>query len=696
MAGAPGAAGDSVAGAGASGESVAGAGAAGDRGGGGFAGTGLLGTLRPAAPGADREPPDLRRRLWFALVTIGAAWIFALVAHLAHLDAVTLLVVVVATAVTLRSPGSPLDRLVVAVALLAGTTCGAALLLSVWPWHLRPQVLGGCALTGLALIIAVRGELPAVRIRPRAGDLAVLAPAGVLALPFLASTFHASLPVRLGSVLRGEDLARHFAMFDTIRRVGGYVFLHRTEASDSIASSDLAYPQGAHLLAAVLDNFLTSSATVGRPVPSVSHFLYYDQLNYLFLAFAVLWAAHRLAGPGVRPLAFVPIGGLCVAYLLFGSPITTYTYGFFPEITGLGFLALLTGVLVRPLRSVREQVVVVTALVVAVSYCYYLLLPVVVVGVLGHVLVYRRRLLPAWPFAVAVAVVGVAVSAVPRLEAHGEQALSLQLLLQDFGVVRVQRGPLLALCILVGVGVAVTGSWWRSPAIRVMAVTGAGAVLFAAGVGGYEGVQVGRTLYFFEKSLHTVIVLLLIASGAAAGLAQRVLDGVAVRYRAAPLACAVALGLVPVAGLGGLDWDPQQLAGAEFHDPAYGTSPGRLLVGGAISETVPARTALIVAERFPDPGDKITLVATGRQTDNLSTFYTWMMQRNYGRAWRLYPSTFTARTAYQYQVLVLTHQDQHFRVVTDNPVIATSLASLAILRPDLRLEVDDLRQLHNW
>jgi hypothetical protein len=649
-----------------------------------------------AAIRADQRPVELRLRLWFALVTVGAAWVIALVAHLLHLDAVTLLLVVVGTAVSLRSPGSPLDRLVVAVALLAGTTCGAALLLSVWPWHLRPQVLGGCALTGLALITAVRGELPVARIRPKVGDLLVLVPAGVLALLFLWSTFRAGLPVRLGSVLRGEDLARHFAMFDTTRRVGGYVFLHRTQAAGSIASSDLAYPQGAHLLAAVLDNFLTSSSTVGRPVPSISHFLYYDQLNYLFLAFAVLWAARRLAGPAVRPLAFVPVAALCVAYLLFGSPITTYTYGFFPEITGLGLLALLTGLLVRPLRSAREQVATVTALVVAVAYCYYLLLPVVALGVLGYALVHRRRLRPVWPFAVAVAAVGAAMSAVPRVEAHGEQALSLQLLLQDFGVVRVQRGPLLALGILVVLGVAASRPWWRCPATRVMAVTGAGAVLLAAAVGGYEAVQVGRTLYFFEKSLHTVIVLLLIGSGAAAGLAQRVLAATPARHRAAPLACAVALGLVPVAGLGGLDWDPQQQPGAEFHDPAYGTSPGRLLVDGVIAETGPARTALIVAERFPDPGDKITLVATGRQTDNLTTFYTWMLQRNYGRAWRLYPDTFTLRSAYDYQMLVLTNQDLHFRVVTDNAATATSLASLALLRPDLRLEVDDLRQLHTW
>jgi hypothetical protein len=651
------------------------------------------------------------RRLWFALVTVSGAWIFALGAHLAHLDAVTLLLVIVGTAVTLRSPGSPLDRLVVAVAVLAGVTCAGALVLSVWPWHLRPQVLGGCALSGLALVTAVRGELPAVRIRPRTSDLAVLAPVGVLALFFLWPTFNASLPVRLGSVLRGEDLARHFAMFDTIRRVGGYVFLHRTAAGSSIAASDLAYPQGAHLLAAVLDNFLTSSSTVGQPLTSMSHFLYYDQLNYLFLVFAVLWSARRLAGPGVRPLAFVPVAGICAAYLLFGSPITTYTYGFFPEVTGLGLLALLTGVLVRPLRDVREQVVVMMSLVVAVAYCYYLLLPVVAVGVLGAAVVYRHRLRTAWLFATVVTVVGAAASAVPRVEAHGDDALSLQLLLQDFGVVRVQRGPALALGLLVLLGIGATRSWWRSPAVWIMAVTGAGAVAFTVGVGVYETTEVGRTLYFFEKSLHTVIVLLLVASGAATGLAQRVLPVAArsraaplarsratplARSRATPLACALALGLVPVAALGGLDWDPQQLAGAEFHDPAYGTSPGRLLVAGSISETGPARTALTVAAAFPDPGDKITLIATGRQTDNLSTFYTWMMERDYGRAWRLYPSTFTTRTAYEYEVLILSNQSRHFRVVTDNPVTATSLATLSILRPDLQLEVDDLRQMHNW
>jgi hypothetical protein len=158
----------------------------------------------------------------------------------------------------------------------------------------------------------------------------------------------------------------------------------------------------------------------------------------------------------------------------------------------------------------------------------------------------------------------------------------------------------------------------------------------------------------------------------------------------------VTLGLVPVAALGGLDWDPQQLAGAEFHDPAAGTSAGRLLVAGQLAETRPAATALTVGAAIPDPGERITLVATGRQTDNLATWYVWMLQREYGRAWPVYPSTFTARTAADFRRLVLGDRGHHFLVVSDDPATLGALAALARQRPDLRLQVDDIRLMRSW
>ncbi|GAA5181086.1 hypothetical protein GCM10023322_14910 [Rugosimonospora acidiphila] len=645
----------------------------------------------PPAPSGPWWGHDLGRRITATAAKVAGVWLLALLAHLAHADALTLLLVVAGTGASLRGAGSLLDRLMLSVALLAGLTCVAALGLSFTPGHLRPQVLGGCALTGLVLVAAVRGGLPGRWRRPRLIDLAVLLPVAAVAYLFTRPTLGAGMAVRLGTVIRGEDLARHFAMFDTIRRVGGYVFLHRAAAAGSIAPSDLAYPQGAHLLAAVVDGFLSSSSSPGAPVTSMSHFLYYDQFNYLFLVLAVIWAARRLAGPGVRAVAFLPVAGLCAGYLLFGSLITAYTYGFFPEIAGLAFLALLVGVLVRPLPDTREQVLIVAALVVAVAYCYYILLPVVAVAVLGYAWVYRRRLARHRVLVGAVTVAGALACLVLRVAAGHEQALSLGVLLQDFGVARVQRGPLLGLAALVAVGGAATRSWWRSPAARIMAVSATGAAALTLGVGLYEVGEVGHTLYFFEKSLHTLIVLMLVASGAAAGLAQRLIIGL--RSRVALAAGALLLGLVPSAMLGGLDWDPQQQADAQFHDPAYGTSPGRLLVGGQLAVTQPAMAAVTVANAIPDAGGKITLIATDQQTDNLATFYTWMLQRQYGAAWQVYPKTFTMHGFYQYEEYLISDPGRHYRVVTSDPTILIELESLAILRPDLQLEVDDLHNL---
>jgi hypothetical protein len=664
---------------------------------------GATAPARPARRSDDgRFGSGAGRRAVFALAAVAVAWLVALGAHLARLDALTLVLVVAGTGLHLRGAGSPLDRLVLALGLLGGLTCAGALALSLWPGHLRPQLLGGLALTGLVVLSAVRGGLPGLPRRQDStgrqyltgrrwrADLAVLVPAGVIGYLFARPTLDASLPVRLGTVIRGEDLARHFAMFDTIRRVGGYAFLHRSAASGSIAPSDLAYPQGAHLLAAVVENFLTSSAGAGSPIAAMSHFLYYDELNYLFLALAVLWSARRLAGPGIRALAFLPVAGLCVGYLLFGSLITMYTYGFFAEIAGLAFLALLTGVLVRPLPDTREQVLVVAAVVVAIGYCYYILLPVAAVAVLAYAVVYRRRLLGRPVLVGAVALGGGAACLVLRVAAGDEQALSLGLLVQDFGVVRVQRGPVLALAVLVVFGVAAIRPWWRAPAARIAAVGTAGAAALACGVGLYERDEVGRTLYFFEKSMHTVIVLLLITSGAAAAVVQRLLDALALRTRAGLAAGALALALLPVTALGGLDWDPQQQAGAEFHDPAYGTSPGRLLTDGQLPVVQPAAAAIAAARAVPDPGGRITLIATNRQTDNLATFYAWMLQRDYGRTWWVYPKTFTMRSAWDYQTYIQSQPAQRFRVLSDNRGILDALRDLAARRPDLGLEVDNL------
>src|SRR6185436_5471197 len=99
------------------------------------------------------------------------------------------------------------------------------------------------------------------------------------------------------------------------------------EASVSVIHQDLTYPAGAHAIAAVLDNFVTSSATVGDSLHALNRFLWYVVASYVFMALAVLWSARRLAGPSATAWSFTPIAGACVGYLLFSEMITTFMYG---------------------------------------------------------------------------------------------------------------------------------------------------------------------------------------------------------------------------------------------------------------------------------------------------------------------------------------------------------------------------------
>ena len=49
-----------------------------------------------------------------------------------------------------------------------------------------------------------------------------------------------------------EDFSRHLNMYDTIRVVGGYMFLHGDQAAGQTAGvSFLTYPQGSHLIYAI-------------------------------------------------------------------------------------------------------------------------------------------------------------------------------------------------------------------------------------------------------------------------------------------------------------------------------------------------------------------------------------------------------------------------------------------------------------
>jgi hypothetical protein len=611
-----------------------------------------------------------------------AAWAVPLALHAVRVDWLTLLAVVVGTASLLRGGPYLLDRLVLSMALLAGVGCVAVLVLPPWPWRLHPVLLGGLGLTALALLSAGLGRRPALP-RPRSADALVLVPAGLIGSLFAAPFIGRSVADRAAVLYEVEDPARHFAIYDTIRRVGGYPFQHAKEAAVSVIRPDLTYPAGAHAVAAVLDNFVTSSVTVGDPVHALSRFVWYVVAGYTFLGLAVLWSARRLAGPAATAWSFAPIAGACVGYLVFSEMITTLMFGYVPQAVGTGYLVVLLGLLARPLRGTREQVLAVAALVVAIGFTYYLLLPIAAVAAVPYAVVARRRLRRRWLFTAVVALVAVPLAVLPRQVNSGDHPLDL--LLQRFAIVRADRSTILALGLLVLAGGWLGRGWWRTHAMRTAAVAVLGAGAFAAVVAAAQLYYVGQTRYFLDKLLYVLIPVLLVALGGAAPAVARLLPPRRTG-RLATAAVALLLAAIPVAGLGG--FEPQ--AGPARVNRAF----GRLYLVGAYGK-YPAGRLTIRAYRALGPGPaRPMLFYTHTGYEPLATVWASALQRDQGVAWDTYlwgVREWRPGDAGQLQAYLLDRPALGLQLVTSDPALLDAMRRFAAEHPDIALTIVDDR-----
>jgi hypothetical protein len=573
------------------------------------------------------------RRVARAAGALAAAWTVAAAAHLLRLDWLVAALAVGGVAAVLPRAGSALDRIMVSLPLLAGAVCAAALALSYAPWGLHPGFLGGLGLGVPAAVAAARGRRPRARPgRPaRASrDLVVLVPAGVAAVALAAPFAGRDVAGRLALVFRVEDMARHFAMYDTIRRLGGYPFLHPEAAAATVIRPDLSYPAGAHVFAAVVDNLVTSSAAPGEPLAELGRLLWYAVAAYAFAVLAVLWAARRVAGPVASAAAFAPIAGAVVGYLLFSESITGLLWGFVPQTLGLAYLAVLVALCARPLPDTRAQLLVLAATLVALAFTYYLLLPVAGAAVVAFAVSARGRLRdrPWWTVGAVVAVV--VLCPLPRLWNAGDHPLAV--LWEQFGIVRVSRPAVLALALLV----VAAARPWRAPSTRAVATALAAMVGSTLAVGALQLHHTGATTYFFEKSLHGAVVVLLVASGTAASSLRR-LTGT----RLTAAATALALAVLPAAALGGFE-QHAHVSTAGFPRPVEGTSWGRAYLAGRLGCDAPARLAVQVYRVVPDPARRPTLIVTGTPGEDLSMVWTAALQRDLGTTWDTYLWTLRA------------------------------------------------------
>jgi hypothetical protein len=643
-----------------------------------------------------------RPALLATAVAVLASWLVPVATDALRIDWVLPVLLLVATASLLRAGRTVLDRLVLATGLLLGATCGLGLLLSVWPWHLHPVPVTGVAGTGLALVALALRRRPSFPRSVRLPDLMVVAATLIASVVPLSPLRHGTFAARLGMLVSGEDFARHYLVFDGIRKSGGYLFLHR-HLVPFVPDGFISYPQGSHLTLALLENFLTSSPVASDPLGSLDHLVYFSFFSDVFLYLCVLWAIRWVAGPWLAGWTSAPVLAVAAGYLAFSDPINLVVNGYISEMPGLALLVLLMALAARPVRGMREQLVLMCALTVGVAYVYYMWLPVLGLVWLGWLIRNRRRVRPVWRTAAVAVPVAAVLSLVPPLSNLGQTGGSV--LLESGGASHVNRTAVFAFAALalapLGMRLVRRVPVWRFALVEVGA-----AVLFAAAIGLYQYVNIGYTTYYFEKTLHELAVISLVWLGAPAVVLMaevrrehwaRVRDRArrglawwrAVPWRAAGWRALAAGTTCVVLAAATMSLWALPLPTASSRGVAYWRGQqGFPLTADAISQ---------VYRHFPAADGYVTVVLTmaGHQYQTAwQTLYVNDLQRNYQPAIPLYvwmfPNTTPNVTTPMLQNYLLRHHVRA-RVVAIDPAVLDSYRSFAGQHPELGTTVVDAR-----
>ncbi|NUR25714.1 MAG: hypothetical protein HOV83_07665 [Catenulispora sp.] len=470
---------------------------------------------RPARDRISRLPQPLRTRTALIVGLLAAAWLFPALTHLLGADPLILVAVVLGTASLLRAGHTVLDRLMITVGLLTGVLITLGLLFSVWPWGLNPIAVGGTLLSLVVVVGAVTGRAPRLPRRVLASDLLILA-APVLSYRVLsAPTAGKSFVNALAYTSAREDTFNHFALFDAVRHVGGYTFLHGDAASRFvIEGNQYTYPSGSHFLWALVDVFRRSSTSPDASITAFGRYHQYELLAMGFTCMAVMWAARWIAGPAMTGWRRAVICGTVGALAVYGELSTLYWQGFDGEVLALGMLAVATAVLVRPPQQIREQILLIGSLVAAISMTYSLFGAFMAVGVLAALAVYWRRALRHWVFALVVCAVVLPVAYIPFYESSAHSTVSAgPLFLQGGAFWGFSRAASVGFALVAMSGLA-TRAGRRSPAWWALTAFVAMACAVAVYTEWYGRSRIGQPGYYSSKMVEAAWVITLAGFGA--------------------------------------------------------------------------------------------------------------------------------------------------------------------------------------
>lgn len=511
---------------------------------------------------------------------LAAAWLVPALAHLVHADALMLVLLWLGTASLLRTGGTLLDRLVPALALTASGVMAAGLLTSVWPWGIAPVPLSGLGLTILLVVAVCTGRRPALPRRVLGTDLLITAggllAAGIAARPKLKVDGYD----RLAYAFVNGDRVRHFNLFDTILRIGGYPALRADEARVAVEPEMLRqYPAGTHYLYATIDTFVTGGHP-GTILSEVDRYFLYTVAGFGFFVLALAWAARRVAGPqlaGVRRTALV--AAVC-GFAGLGFYTTMLWEGFDSQILGMALLAVLVAVLARPPRSTVEQFMLIGALTAAITLTYTLFTLFAAVGIAATLLFQWKRVRARLWWVLCLGAGFGAVAAVQPVIWYLRSWQAQNQLNADGFIMPFPTTVLIGLSFVVAFGLS-GRLFRRSPRVRLLAVLcGSGWAMIAA-MYAYNMASVGHQSYYFQKFPQVLGVVLLVALGPTLARIRVPVPRKGMRARFASVAVVVAaLAVTGGVPYGSIRWDHgRHLLGADV-------SWGRVWASGRINTPV--------------------------------------------------------------------------------------------------------------
>ena len=483
---------------------------------------------------------------------------------------------------------------------------------------------------------------------------------------------------RLALAGHGEDLARHLSVVQAIEDIGGYLFLSHDAAATLVHRGMVFYPQGWHLLTAVLESFVAPGGVTG--FAALDLLLVFHVATYGLFGLVLAWALCWVGGPLVRTGGRLAVVAVALgAMLTMSDQIRLVVSGYPAQMMGLTALTLLIALLARPISRGRSQLIVVTALVVALGFGYYIYLPLALAAV--AIWAWRHwaqlavhRLTVRWCGAV------VLVSLIPGvlgMTDHQAEGLTFTGTPPLVG-----RNVIVAALLVILAGTVTTRSGRRSPIWRSYGLSAAPTLVVTLALGAFQLFAFGSTGYYFDKLLAATEVALLVGLGSAARLLPpppRHPRRLAMRIAAAAPALLAAAAVVAL--LGGVTSDSVLRSGTPV---TWGTEWYK---GVFRIDELADTTLRVMAEHPPRQGQAVFVI-----TDNLYLNYAvplWISALrgvSGGEQDRGQYSGFLPGVGPQAVSGLLLSLDGPVLVVTTTPAAATLVRDFMSQHPDRPIE----------